>query len=74
MPSWSKISEEIKKKGNENPIVNPFDAIRRKYLSIMHRYTGRNVIAYYSGFLQNNDPRDNVSIEDTDKRLTFESL
>ena len=31
--------------------MNPFDEIRRKYLGIMHQYTGRNVIAYYSGFL-----------------------
>jgi hypothetical protein len=31
MPSWSKISEEIKEKGVANPTVNPFDAIRRKY-------------------------------------------
>lgn len=74
MPSWSKISEEIKEKGVANPTVNPFDAIRRKYLAIMHQYTGRNVIAYYSGFLQNHDPRDNVSIDDTDKNAFMQTI
>ena len=33
-------------------VENPLDLIRRKYLAIMYEYTGRNIIAYYSGFLQ----------------------
>ena len=48
MPSWYQVLEEIQncKEGN------PFDYVRRKYLKELHEITGRNVIAYYSGFLQ----------------------
>lgn len=74
MPSWSKILEQIKNNSVKNPSMNPFDEIRRKYLGIMHQYTGRNVIAYYSGFLQNQDIRDNISIDDTDKNAFMQTI
>lgn len=45
MPDWGQVLRQI----NEG---NPLDVIRRKYLKILHDYTGRNIIAYYSGFLQ----------------------
>lgn len=45
MPNWGEL---LKKINNGNPL----DVERRKYLQILHEYTGRNVIAYYSGFLQ----------------------
>jgi hypothetical protein len=46
MPSWRVILDEIQAAGS------PFDVTRRKYLAELHRLTGRNVIAYYSGWLQ----------------------
>ena len=46
MPSWSEVYEEI---GNS---PGPLESVRKKYLGIMHQYTGRNVITYYSAFLQ----------------------
>ncbi len=50
MPNWTQVLEEIiiKEQAGENGI----DAVRRKYLGLLHKKTGRNVIAYYSGFLQ----------------------
>lgn len=45
------------------------DAVRRKYLKALHRLTGRNAVAYYSGFLQRPGP-DNFfvnQINDEDK-------
>lgn len=46
MPSWDKILKEI------GGTTDPFDAIRRKYLHQLHEKTGRNIIIYYSGWLQ----------------------
>ena len=46
MPTWNEIVEEI----NNQP--NPFDLIRRKYVKQLSDKTGRNVLTYYSGWLQ----------------------
>jgi hypothetical protein len=46
MPSWNDVLEEIQAAGSTH------DVTRRKYLKQLHEYTGRNVIAYYSGWLQ----------------------
>jgi Serine dehydrogenase proteinase len=50
MPNWTQVLAEIivREQAGENGI----DAVRRKYLGLLHQKTGRNVIAYYSGFLQ----------------------
>ena len=61
MPNWSEVLQEIQ----GTRIDNPLDITRRKYLSTMNKYTGRNVIACYSGFLQK--PRGDVTIDDNDK-------
>lgn len=39
--------------------------MRLKYLETMHEYTGRNIIAYYSGWMQHH--LGNVGIDDSDK-------
>lgn len=46
MPSWTELVDEVKKAGTT------YDLIRRDYLRRLHRRTGRNVIAYYSAWLQ----------------------
>lgn len=46
MPSWHQLLEEIKVKGST------YDVVRREYLRKLQRITGRNVILYYSGWLQ----------------------
>lgn len=48
MPSWNEVLSEIVVSQNSGGV----DAVRRKYLSELHKLTGRNVIAYYSGWLQ----------------------
>lgn len=45
MGTWSQIF-------NERQNISPIDNLRKKYLSKLSKYTGRNVIAYYSGWLQ----------------------
>lgn len=49
MPNWGELLMRT------TPAIAPtniLDVERRKYLKCLHEYTGRNVIAYYSGFLQ----------------------
>lgn len=62
MPDWNEVLEEIKTSNRKDAL----DFIRRKYLKQLHNLTGRNVIAYYSGWLQK--PGSNAtSINDDDK-------
>jgi len=46
MPNWKEILNEITAAGSTH------DVIRRKYLEKLHEVTERNVIIYYSGWLQ----------------------
>lgn len=46
MPNWHQLLQEVKSSGSTH------DILRRKYLRRLHRLTGRNVIAYYSGWLE----------------------
>lgn len=46
MPDWNQILDEIKATGTTH------DSIRRRYLDKLHKITNRNVIIYYSGWLQ----------------------
>ncbi len=65
MPNWKEIHDEIKKTGSTH------DHIRRQYLGRLNRITGRNVIVYYSGWLQKAELSkkgfDAFQISDTDK-------
>ena len=51
MPNWSEILKEASDYAVANPGQAGFDVVRRKYLTLLHEHTGRNVIAYYSGWL-----------------------
>lgn len=46
MPNWHDINDELRIAGSSH------DIIRRKYIKELAEYTGRNVIVYYSGWLQ----------------------
>jgi len=67
MPSWGEVLEEISMHSN------PLDVTRRKYLKIMNKATGRNVIAYYSCFLQR-PSANNSSINDNDKNAFMQTV
>lgn len=62
MPNWSEILKELE----ECKRVDALDYVRRKYLKKASEITGRNIIAYYSGFLQRSD-NSQLSINDNDK-------
>ncbi len=64
MPSLTEILSETAAVGSG------FDVIRRKYIKALSDLTGRNVIAYYSGWLQKppiKDLQPLVSVNDNDK-------
>ena len=52
MPNWNEVIVEIQKEQQKNPTLNPLDIVRRKYLKKVSEISGRNTIAYYSGWLQ----------------------
>lgn len=63
MPNWKEVIEEVAKvnrQGNQ-----ALDVVRRKYLKNIFQYTKRNVIAYYSGWLQRPNSPD-VIVNDKD--------
>jgi hypothetical protein len=46
MPNWNNLYDEV------NAAGNAYDVVRRKYLHRLNDVTKRNVICYYSGWLQ----------------------
>ena len=65
MPNWKEVLDEIQSEAASNQ-KNPLDVVRRKYLKAVSDRTGRNVIAYYSGWLQRQSPTD-TQVNDKDK-------
>ena len=61
MPDWSEMVNEIQ----QCEVATTFDIARRKYLKKLSDYTKRNVIAYYSSWL-NKQPVQNLDINDSD--------
>jgi len=62
MPSWNQVLDEMQSCKR----LDALDFIRRKYLETLQKKTGRNIIAYYSGWLQK-PGIGNASILDDDK-------
>jgi len=52
MPNWNEVILEIQQERDKNPQINALDTVRRKYLKKVSEISGRNTIAYYSGWLQ----------------------
>lgn len=48
MPNWGDVLTEIS--GEQQRAQKAFDFVRRKYLKKLEELTGRNAIAYYSGW------------------------
>ena len=68
MPSWGELLEELKPRTDANGQPIPalsFDALRTKYIMKLSQKTGRNVVAYYSGWLKPGKTQ-NIDINDSD--------
>jgi len=68
MPNWGQILTEIQ--GQDAKLANgaksAVDLVRRRYMKKLHKKTGRNVIAYYSGWLSN-PTAFGIDVNDEDK-------
>lgn len=60
MSTWNDTLVEVKARGSG------YDVVRREKLHKLHEVTGRNIIAYYSGWLQKKGI-DGVEVNDEDK-------
>jgi ATP-dependent protease ClpP protease subunit len=65
MPNWNETLAEIQEEVNRGNNA-ALDTIRGKYLRLVAEKTGRNTIAYYSGWLQKSG-HEGVIINDKDK-------
>lgn len=67
MPSWGDLLIELQphvdQNGREVAALN-YDQLRSKYIKKLHERTGRNVIAYYSGWLKGRSQ--NIDLNDSD--------
>ena len=64
MPNWGSVLKEI---GDlQNGGQQAADRVRRKYLKKLFQHTNRNVIAYYSGWLNRPPNTPNLSVGDDD--------
>ncbi|MCB0484058.1 MAG: S49 family peptidase [Flavobacteriales bacterium] len=66
MPNWIEVLKEIQDAQTAHPNENPIDRVRRKYLKLVSDLSGRNTIAYYSGWLQKPKSPD-TAVNDKDK-------
>lgn len=66
MPNWGEVLNEVNqlKAGHAAASMQAVDIVRRKHLQLLHEHTGRNVIAYYSGFLSKPDAPSDMNDED----------
>ena len=64
MPDWGEILNEL---NSFRPPQHPVDVIRRKYLNLLYKKTSRNIIAYYSAWLQKGSMQERTAIADEDK-------
>ena len=67
MPSWSGVLEEIRKS------EGPLDTIRHRYIKTLNSYTNRNIIAYYSAFIQKPGV-DGTGIDENDKNAFMQAV
>ena len=65
MSNWKEVLHEMQD-GHKNGDAGSIDRVRRKYLTQLQQYTQRNVIAYYSGWLQKSG-LEGLEINDDDK-------
>lgn len=68
MPTWGELLSEIQPKTAPDGKIIPgadLNQLREKYLNELSKLTGRNVIAYYSGWLKPGR-KHNVDINDSD--------
>lgn len=74
MPNWSEVLAQINIERAKLAVTSPLDIVRRGYMRQLHGYTGRNIIAYYSAWLQRGPNTPNISINDSDKNAFMATI
>ncbi len=69
MPNWSEVLNEIQ----QSKRVDGLDYVRRSYLKKLHEKRNRNIICYYSGWLQK-PGIGGVEIDDNDKNAFMAAI
>ena len=66
MPNWAEVLNQINgfRAAHAAASKQAVDHVRRQYLGALHKHTGRNVIAYYSGFLSKPEIPSEINDED----------
>lgn len=66
MPNWGQVLQEIQAETARGSFQASaaMNTVRKKYLLQLHKKTGRNIIAYYSGFLSKPTLRSDINDED----------
>lgn len=64
MPSWGEILGELQRSAPASGGPPDFDGIRRKYLSELSQYQGRNVILYATDWFNKPGPHASIALED----------
>jgi ATP-dependent protease ClpP protease subunit len=66
MPNWGQVLQEIQQEIAQGSFAtnSALNTVRQKYLLLLHQKTGRNIIAYYSGFLSKPEIRSDINDED----------
>lgn len=72
MPNWNTVINDLavlkgQVQAAQALAASPIDQIRRHYVAEFSKHTGRNVIAYYYGWLARSPNTPDVSINDNDK-------
>lgn len=66
MPNWNDVLTEIAAEAQNHGDIAA-DLVRRKYLAKLSHHTGRNTIAYYSGWLTSSPNNPHLYVSDGDK-------
>lgn len=64
MPTWGEILREVQASAQQRQGNPDFDAIRRKYLTQLHQYTGRDLILYATDWLGGAQGPVSITLED----------
>lgn len=73
MPIWSEILKELVRKQRAPDDLRHYDHVRREYPQQLNKHTGRDIILYASGWLQNSQvPSREVLISDEDIHALME--
>lgn len=67
VPSWREISRRVRNQ------EHPLNTLRHTYLKHLNEYTGRNIITYYSAFIQK-PGFEGLAIDDNDKNAFMQAM